>query len=470
MFMTELNLESRKNNISQTGAKTILLLSASPRKGQHTYALVKSAQRALSDSPSLNIQFVSFAGKKIYPCQNCHNHCVTEGSCWQNDDFETLANKWLSADGIVLGSPVYSFGPPSIVSAFFERLLALQKANPTIYTSPSWPQPVGIIAQGGSEYGGVEIAAQTLLSLCLAVGCIPISGDMPGFSQGVIGQIRDKDGIPERMIDGARRLTVRVTDFVEILSGGKNPEPVPLRFLIVKAGAPDKTLADLLDAHFADFKPNHVPSEWRWFDFNNAYINPCLGCREFCGRDHECRFVDGMQAFRQEWLAADCILWLAGNGPGNSLSPIRAAIDRMNQVRFETFFGSNYRHMPRYLKISVPIGHPVDTAEPNSTLLFLRHISLLYQNILLPQNQNNLSQNPSKNSGKPNLDSSSIYLTNLIHESIKLALTMKSGLARLARTLPEEYYPSKSRYAHIDPVALKTGDVNDMTDSDHSPF
>lgn len=470
--MTNLHQDSQNYHLSHTGPKTVLLLCCSPREDRHTYKLLRNAGLELSDYPDLTIHLESFAGKRIFACQNCHSHCAREGHCWQNDDFEPIARHWLEADGIILGSPVYSFGPPSSVSAFFERLLALQRANPAVYTSSFWPQPVGIASQGGSEYSGVEICAQTLLSQCLSVGCIPVSGDMPGFSQGIIGQIRDDGNIPEHLAEGMRRLAARLVDLMKIISTGQNPEPVPLRFLIVKAGSPENTLVDGLDATEAQNELLNVPIDWHVFDFNHAHIEPCLGCSEFCASNLECRFHDGMQTFLEEWLAADAIFWLTGYEPGSSFAPLRAAIDRMNQIRFETFFAAGYRHMPRYLKISVPIGSDFETKEPNCTLVFLRQVSLLYQNLLLPYMQSRqirVSGRQNNNSQAANHNSPAQKLADTIQKSVQLALTINSGLSRLSNSLPEEYFPSKSRFAQNCQTSMKSGDGTPVRDAENPP-
>ena len=438
-------------------SKTLLLVSGSPRVSQHTQALLEIAGSSLQKIHHLKISFFSFAGKEILACRDCFHRCEQEGHCWLEDDFASLAELWRYADGILLGSPVYTFGPPAPVHAFFERLQTLQKSNPSYYKARSWPQPVGIIAQGGSEYGGAEICAQELLTRCLSVGCVPVSGDMPGFSQGVIGQIRDGDPLPERLKVGASRLAMRVVELVQILSTGRDPQPTRLNFLIVKAGefGESNFAAQCRDVLASTSETPIASLDWETFDFDKQPIAPCTGCTQFCSSALECCYQDGMQEFQSCWFSSDAIIWLVGAGVGGSLSPLRAAIDRMNQVRFETHLSSRKLHMSRYLK---PAAHIVFGTEPNhvgSALQFLRHISLLYQHLLLPCSEHGtgeLAINLENEDGASLSERSQRAIVSLVQQTAGLAVVIKSGLSRLAKTLPPEYSPSNPSHAENSPV------------------
>ncbi len=435
-----------------TGSKTFFLLNCSPQEYAHTFRLIDKAGNALAEIPNLNIEFDSFAGKQIHPCQNCLDRCEQEGRCWQEDDFARLAEHWLSANCILIATPVYTFGPPAPVYAFFERLSALQHTNPDLYRSPNWPQPVGIIAQGGSEYGGAEVCAQSLLSLCLQVGCVPISGDMPGFSQGVIGQITDKGEIPERLSAGVRRLALRVAEVSEILAAGKNQVPCSLRYLIANTGE-DRDSGPFFQAInelASTIERQDISIEWRNFNFNDHQIAPCLGCTQYCARDQECIFHDGMQDFRREWQAADGIFWLVGQSRQNAITLIRAAVDRMNQVRFETHFASGYSQMPRYLKVSAPVVFDPSSHQLNSTLLYLQHISLLYQHLLVPGSTGGnfeTSAGPAAARSSPFVNPAATDLEPLLLNSVRLAGQVKSGISQLGSRLPLEYFPSSVDFA-----------------------
>ena len=438
-------------------SSTLLLVSGSPRVSQHTQALLEAAKASLQKIYHLKTSSFSFANREILACQNCYQRCDQEGHCWLEDDFASLAELWRHADGILLGSPVYTFGPPAPVHAFFERLRTLQKSNPTYYVAQLWPQPVGIIAQGGSEYGGAEICAQELIALCLSVGCVPVSGDMPGFSQGVIGQIRDGEPLPERLKVGAIRLARRVVELTQILSSGRDPQPSPLKFLIVKGGefGESNIAAQCEDILTGMTETLISPLEWETFDFEKKQIAPCSGCTQFCSSGLECFYQDGMQEFRSQWFSSDAIFWLVGAGAGGSLSPLRAAIDRMNQVRFETHLSSGKLHMSRYLKPAARIVFGTESNHVESTLQFLRHINLLYQHVLLPGSEQSAGELAIilENAECASLSSlSRLAMESLVKQTAGLAMVIKSGLTRLAKTLPAEYFTSNPSIAENFPV------------------
>jgi multimeric flavodoxin WrbA len=421
------------------------LLSGSARRDGNTEALLHLAGNALQENSHNNLQWNTFSGKCILPCRGCVEHCTASGRCDLKDDFEPLAAQWLQADAILLGSPVYTFAPPAPVLAFFERLRALQRANPGVYFSPVWPQAVGIIAQGGSEYGGAEVCAQHLLAACQSVGCIPVSGDMPGFSQGVIGQVPDGQPAPDRLRDGAARLADRAAELARILSAGRNFSPAPIKVLLVTVGATPgdsggeqlQSAADMIRETLAALP---YETELERFDFLDQLVIPCGACTDFCSSTAECQFIDGMQRFRSLWFSAGAAIWLVGSGAGSSAANFQAAIDRMNEVRFEAYLAGGKKPMRRHLAVAAGIISGHDPLDAGLTWQRIRHISLLYQNLILPAS-----------SGSPGVvclpapaltdKDEAQSIAALVEQSVRLALITQTGRLRLRDVLPEEYDP-----------------------------
>lgn len=424
----------------------ILLLSFSPRLNHHTDQLIKQAGQALGEIPNLQLQFETLADKKILGCQQCLDRCRQAGHCWLEDDFENLVEQWLQADAIILGSPVYTFRPPATALAFFERWQALQSANPSRYFSPAWPQPVGVLSQGGSEYGGVEICAQALHSLCRSVGCIPVSGDMPGFSQGVIGQFPNGDQAPERLAVGAGRLAIRTAELGRLLSTGRNYETAPLKFLIAKAGEfSGSKVASQIETALTDITETDAGAlTWEVFDFEENPIARCLGCNQLCSRALECRFIDGMQDFRSRWFSTDAIFWLIGCGAGGTISNLLAAIDRMNQVRFETHFASGNLHMPRHLTAAAGIFWGEDPEKFGELWQLIGHVSTLYQNLLVPVSKdgpNVVWVGREADSGQILKEETLAQVSSLVQQTARLAQIVRTGKSHLGKLLPAEYFP-----------------------------
>jgi len=66
----------------------ILAICASPRKGDSFYVAQKALEAAAEVDPRIETELISFAGKKIEPCNGC-NYCK-ENKCWciKNDDMQ----------------------------------------------------------------------------------------------------------------------------------------------------------------------------------------------------------------------------------------------------------------------------------------------------------------------------------------------------------------------------------------------
>ncbi|WP_363324591.1 flavodoxin family protein, partial [uncultured Duncaniella sp.] len=64
---------------------------------------------------------IQLADYKILPCHGCFA-CKGRGNCvFANDGFAEIFSRILRADGIILGSPVYSADVSAKMKAFLER-------------------------------------------------------------------------------------------------------------------------------------------------------------------------------------------------------------------------------------------------------------------------------------------------------------------------------------------------------------
>jgi multimeric flavodoxin WrbA len=59
-------------------------------------------------------------GKTVLPCRGCDT-CHKKGRCPQNDEFESIKNKIIHSEGLVLGSPNYIFSVSAQMKAFMDR-------------------------------------------------------------------------------------------------------------------------------------------------------------------------------------------------------------------------------------------------------------------------------------------------------------------------------------------------------------
>lgn len=87
-------------------AENVLIISGSPRKNGNSEMLC-DAFAAGAAAAGKNVEKISLAGKKIGFCTACYA-CHT-GGCPQQDDAPAIIQKMLTADVIVLATPVYFF-------------------------------------------------------------------------------------------------------------------------------------------------------------------------------------------------------------------------------------------------------------------------------------------------------------------------------------------------------------------------
>jgi multimeric flavodoxin WrbA len=96
----------------------ILAICGSPRKG-NTY----SALQAIRDNfPDLDYEIIMLKDIHFELCKGCYS-CVMRGEekCPIKDDRDLLIQKINSADGLILGSPVYSHMVPALMKNLFDR-------------------------------------------------------------------------------------------------------------------------------------------------------------------------------------------------------------------------------------------------------------------------------------------------------------------------------------------------------------
>lgn len=101
----------------------VLGISGSPRQGGNTELLVQTALQELQ-SEGFETEFVSLAGRQILPCTACGDCSkVDRPMCTLGDaGFEGMIERFLEADGILIGSPVYFGSATPETMALLDRV------------------------------------------------------------------------------------------------------------------------------------------------------------------------------------------------------------------------------------------------------------------------------------------------------------------------------------------------------------
>jgi multimeric flavodoxin WrbA len=88
----------------------ILGVVGSPRRGGNTEILMKEALNVAHEA-GCDTEMFLMSEKQVVPCDACGT-CFEAGACVVQDDMQELYSMFDSADGIIIGSPVY-FGSVS---------------------------------------------------------------------------------------------------------------------------------------------------------------------------------------------------------------------------------------------------------------------------------------------------------------------------------------------------------------------
>ena len=103
-----------------------MLINGSPRKNFNTAKLLKEAARGAQDAGAeveiINLYDINYKG-----CMSClvckRKGNTTNGLCFYKDDLTPILEKCLSADAVIIGSPIYHSYPSGMCRAFMERFM-----------------------------------------------------------------------------------------------------------------------------------------------------------------------------------------------------------------------------------------------------------------------------------------------------------------------------------------------------------
>jgi multimeric flavodoxin WrbA len=101
----------------------IVAIYGSPRRKGNTAALLGRAVAGAREAGAEVAEFV-LRDLKISPCLEIYQ-CKSDGQCAIRDDFQTLANAILSADGLLIASPIFFYTVSAHTKAFMDRCQSL---------------------------------------------------------------------------------------------------------------------------------------------------------------------------------------------------------------------------------------------------------------------------------------------------------------------------------------------------------
>ncbi len=106
----------------------VLAINSSARKDGNTALLINTVFEELKKE-GIETEMIQFAGKVIEPCKACWA-CGGKKNCVHKKDiFQEIYEKMIQADGILLGSPVYTANISANMQAFLERASVVADMN-----------------------------------------------------------------------------------------------------------------------------------------------------------------------------------------------------------------------------------------------------------------------------------------------------------------------------------------------------
>ena len=111
----------------------VLAINSSARKDGNTAILINTVLEELNKA-GIETEMIQLAGNVIEPCKACWA-CGGQGNCvHRNDSFREVFEKMKEADGILLGSPVYSANVSANMQALLERAAVVADMNQGLFT------------------------------------------------------------------------------------------------------------------------------------------------------------------------------------------------------------------------------------------------------------------------------------------------------------------------------------------------
>lgn len=110
----------------------VLAINGSARKDGNTAILINTVLKELNIA-GIETEIIQLAGNVIEPCKACWA-CGGQGNCvHRNDSFREVFEKMKEADGILLGSPVYSANVSANMQALLERAAVVADMNQGLF-------------------------------------------------------------------------------------------------------------------------------------------------------------------------------------------------------------------------------------------------------------------------------------------------------------------------------------------------
>jgi len=210
----------------------VLGVVGSPRKNGNTAKLVKRALDDAMSVPGVETELYEMGGKKFHHCTGCLR-CAETGECVFKDDLADFIARYMEADGIIWGSPIYHMSITGLMKNAIDRLGNSLFCN---YAArgldfPRFSKVCGTLTVGFHRYGGQDFVNMFMIQSSLVMNGVVVSGDTvmgnyigAAANTGELSmeRLKSKDGIlgDKEALNSAGNLGKRVAEMTRIVKAG----------------------------------------------------------------------------------------------------------------------------------------------------------------------------------------------------------------------------------------------------------
>jgi multimeric flavodoxin WrbA/putative sterol carrier protein len=180
---------------------TIVAINGSPHAGFGNTGMMLDMLRSTLAENGLALEVVNLCEQDIDYCTGCGG-CMEKGRCWIQDDHAGIVERLLTADGVILASPVYFLHVTAQMKTFLDRSLAFGHKP-----RPHWKPGLAVSVSAG--YGETQVA-EYLGSLLRVYGAFS-AGRLTALSTGP-GEFLGRPAVEARARDLALDLARAVKE------------------------------------------------------------------------------------------------------------------------------------------------------------------------------------------------------------------------------------------------------------------
>lgn len=118
-----------------------------------------------AESQGARCEIIALRGDSVKPCLGC-DQCHKKGRCPQDDEFESIKEKMLAADGIILATPNYIFHVSAQLKVFIDRCSSLIHCM-----ALDGKYGASVVTSGGGDEGPI---VQYLHDFLMLTGITPV--------------------------------------------------------------------------------------------------------------------------------------------------------------------------------------------------------------------------------------------------------------------------------------------------------